>query len=72
MLWIVLFHYTYRITELYPNVSFPFQFNNGGQVGVLFFFVISGFFLGKSLLNSEQLSLKKVCGVIVNKYWRLW
>ena len=51
MLWIVLFHYTCRITELYPSISFPVQFNNGGKVGVMFFFFISGFFLCQEIMK---------------------
>lgn len=72
MLWIVLFHFTTRFAELFPNIDIPIQFENGGKVGVLFFFVISGFLLGKSLFESNQLPLNSVLKVIINKYWRLW
>lgn len=72
MLWIVLFHYTSRISELYPDVTFPFQFEHGGHVGVLFFFVISGFLFAKGLTNSDNLCIKDVGKVVINKYWRLW
>lgn len=72
MLWIVLFHYTYRITELYPNIQFPLQFENGGKIGVMFFFVISGFFLFQGIFKQEQQNIKGYCKIIANKYWRLW
>lgn len=41
-IWVVLFHYTERYNQLY-NDSFGFSFENGGAVGVAFFFAISGF-----------------------------
>ena len=41
-IWVVLFHYTERYNQLY-NYSFGFSFENGGVVGVAFFFTISGF-----------------------------
>ena len=72
MLWIVLFHYTYRITELYPDIQFPLQFENGGKIGVMFFFVISGFFLFKGILKLPQQNIIGYCKIIANKYWRLW
>lgn len=42
-IWIVLFHYTYRYSEIY-NVSLNFKFSNGGSIGVLTFFLLSGYF----------------------------
>ena len=70
MIWIILFHYTTRYSGLY-NETVPVSFNNGGKVGVAMFFVISGYFLSHSLLESSY-GLKNVTKFVVNKYWRLY
>jgi len=41
-IWVILFHYTYRYTELFGE-SFALSFQNGGKVGVCIFFVITGY-----------------------------
>lgn len=71
MLWIILFHYTTRYSELF-NVSIPCEFENGGVVGVALFFIISGFFLGKTLLDKKRRGFKQVFKFSINKYWRLY
>lgn len=71
MFWIILFHYTTRYGELF-NVSVPWEFENGGVVGVALFFVISGFFLGKTLLNEKKIGLNQAFKFSINKYWRLY
>lgn len=68
MIWIVLFHYTTRYRQLF-SVDSPFSFENGGEIGVAIFFIISGFFLSKSLLNPNRGGTLRF---IVNKYWRLY
>ena len=70
MIWIILFHYTTRYGQLF-SVDIPFSFDNGGEIGVAVFFVISGFFLQKSLVNIKQ-GGKSVLEFIANKYWRLY
>lgn len=74
MVWIVLYHYTARVSELYPYISFPVRFENGGLVGVTIFFVISGFFLFSSISNisSENSNILYALRYAVNKYWRFW
>lgn len=72
MLWIVLYHYTYRICNIYPDIYFPFRFEKGGRIGVMFFFIISGFFFFKGILNNDFINIKETLKFIVNKYWRLW
>lgn len=73
MIWIVLFHYTSRYPSLYPSddIYMPIHFENGGDVGIVIFFIISGFFLAKGLYNLEKSKLKflEFCK---HKYMRLW
>lgn len=73
MIWIVLFHYTSRYPALYPSddIYMPIHFENGGDVGIVIFFIISGFFLAKGLYNLERSKLKflEFCK---HKYMRLW
>lgn len=72
ILWVILFHYTTRITELYPDIIYPFNFNNGGEIGVAYFFVISGYFLYSSILQKETCDLIAVGRIAINKWWRLY
>ena len=72
MIWIVLFHYTARITQLYPDYTFPVQFSNGGEVGVMYFFALSGFFFFKGIEKYERLGVVSTAKFALNKYWRLW
>lgn len=73
MIWIVLFHYTTRYPILYPsvNMNMPIRFENGGEVGIVIFFIISGFFLAKGLLGLEP-SNTKLFEFCKHKYLRLW
>ena len=68
ILWIVLFHYTFRYNGLFDkSLNFPIQFTNGGEVGVMMFFVISGYLAGRSLLNGRG-----IIKSFLRRYWRLW
>lgn len=72
MTWIVLFHYTTRYDEIFqPAANYPFRFENGGSVGVSLFFMISGFFMAKSLI-AEDYGLRFLLGSLVKRYFRLW
>lgn len=73
MIWIVLFHYTTRYPILYPsaNMDMSIRFENGGEVGIVIFFIISGFFLAKGLLGLDS-SNKKLLEFCMHKYLRLW
>lgn len=73
MIWIVLFHYSTRYPKLYPsvNMDMPIHFENGGEVGIVIFFIISGFFLAKGLFGLES-SNTKLFEFCKNKYLRLW
>ena len=73
MIWIVLFHYTTRYPILYPsaNMEMPIRFENGGEVGIVIFFAMSGFFLAKGLLGLDS-SNKKLLEFCMHKYLRLW
>lgn len=55
MLMIVIFHYTYRFTELYgiETINFPFQ-KSLGKIGVGIFFIISGYFLARDYNKCER------------------
>lgn len=73
ILWIVAFHYTTRYSQLYPNtIKFPYEFNNGGYVGVFIFFVISGYFFASSLNKVKLNNLITTFKFSANKYWRLF
>lgn len=70
IIWIILFHYTTRYSELYLK-DVPISFDNGGRVGVAMFFVISGYFLTRSLLENGN-GWYNVAKFAINKYWRLY
>lgn len=67
MFWIVLFHYTSRYAELF-SVEVPFLVEHV-RASISAFFFISGYFLGKTLLNSDRRGVLKFA---VDKYWRLY
>lgn len=73
MIWIVLFHYTTRYPILYPsaNMEIPIRFENGGEVGIVIFFIISGLFFAKGLFELES-SYTKLFEFCKHKYLRLW
>lgn len=71
ILWIILFHYTTRFGELFGktiNCGFP----NGGEVGVTMFFILSGCFFARSVLDEKRYGLKEFVYFSINKYWRLY
>lgn len=53
MLWIVLFHYTFQYNGLAlgKTVAFVPVFNHGGEVGVMLFLVISGYYMSRSIIS---------------------
>lgn len=73
MIWIVLFHYTSRYPSLYPSddIYMPINLENGGDVGIVIFFIMSGFFLAKGLYGLEK-SMLKFLDFCKHKYMRLW
>ena len=73
ILWIVAFHYTTRYSQLYPDfIEYPYEFNNGGNVGVFVFFIISGYFYAYSLNKIKLSNFVTTLKFIINKYWRLF
>ena len=51
--WIVLFHYTiFETDDPSFQLGYSITFDNGGNVGVSMFFFISGFYMGKKMLQS--------------------
>lgn len=71
ILWIILFHYTTRFGELFgKNISW--EFPNGGKVGVAMFFILSGYFFVRSVLDEKRYGLKEFVYFSINKYWRLY
>lgn len=78
MIWIVLFHFTTRYGQLYPNkINYTIEFSNGGTVGVVMFFIISGFFFAKLFATytpplKVNLCLKEVSQIFLKRYFKLW
>lgn len=78
MLWIILFHYTTRYSQLYPdNINFSILFPNGGVVGVILFFIISGFFFGQVICNydtddSYKSQIRQTFVFFFKRYIKLW
>ncbi|WP_300599193.1 acyltransferase [Niabella sp.] len=66
--WVVLFHFTYRYTELFNN-HFIFSFQNGGKVGVFVFFMLSGFL---TLLTANKYYEKGTFAWLKAKLLRLY
>lgn len=71
MIWIILFHYTTRYNELFSGI-YPYEFENGGIIGVTFFFILSGYFYYSGILKMKKLTPVEVSKFCVNKYWRLY
>lgn len=71
--WIVLFHYTIQYNSIVPDrsICLPVTFENGGVLGVSLFFMLSGYFMTKSLMT-ENYGLKEYLRYIVRRYLRLW
>ena len=78
MLWIILFHYTTRYSQLYPgNINFSILFPNGGVVGVILFFIISGFFFGQVICDYDTSDsyisqIKRTFMFFIKRYIKLW
>lgn len=66
-IFIVLYHYTCRYTEIY-GTSFFFSLKHGAEIGVTAFMLISGFL---TLATIEKLYSDRIKW-IKNKYLRLW
>ena len=73
ILWIVLFHYTvqYNALGLDKPFVFPYSFENGGTVGVSLFFMVSGFFMTKTLM-SDKYGFREYGRYLARRYLRLW
>ena len=69
MLYIVLYHYTQRYTELFSAPSFAYSFSNGGEVGVAIFFIISGYL---TMLSSSKIDSEGWSNWLKRKYLRLY
>lgn len=71
--WIVLFHYTIQYNSIVPDrsICLPVTFENGGALGVSLFFMVSGYFMTKSLMT-ENYGLKEYFRYIAKRYLRLW
>lgn len=67
---VVLYHYTYRLQELYPTESLAFSFSVG-HVGVHVFFVISGCVI---LMTLEKIRASGggVREFVLARFWRLY
>lgn len=74
MLWIVLFHFTTRFETLFPDSLYkaPCSFSNGGTIGVSIFFIISGFFMAKTLLLTKEKGVKTMIYYCWKRFIRLW
>lgn len=75
ILWIALFHYTYQYNEINygKQVVFDYTFDSGGFLGVLIFYMISGYFLYDSTIREDVVWDYRKCVVFsIKKYWRLW
>lgn len=73
MVWIVLFHYTVQYNAILPYKAFCFQFtfDNGGTIGVMLFFMVSGFFMTKALMTVEH-GFREYGRYVARRYLRLW
>ena len=71
ILYVVLFHYTYRFGEIFGSSDSIGIFKSGGIVGNCLFYVISGFFLNRYLMRKNG-TLRDCVIYVINKYWRLW
>lgn len=71
--WIVLYHYTVRYNDMYisHSIDFGFSLENGGHIGVSLFFMVSGFYMMKSLL-CENYGIKSYAFYLSKRYYRLW
>ena len=77
MVWIVLFHFTYRYEQIWPeNFSMAIQVN-GIMIALSMFFIISGFFFAKSLFaycNSDTIlgDIRQVIKLFFYRYLKLY
>lgn len=71
ILYVVLFHYTYRFDEIHGTLDTSYLFESGGLVGNCLFYVVSGFFLNRYLIRNSG-GVKDYVVYVINKYWRLW
>lgn len=53
------------------RVDFGFSLENGGRIGVSLFFILSGYFMAKSLVVS-QTGLRFYMSYLFKRYYRLW
>lgn len=71
---IVFHHYSCRYGEIFTgpmSIQFPFDSSFGGIIGNIVFFVMTGFFMAKSLLVGEG-GIKAIFNYSINRYWRFW
>ena len=72
IVWVVLFHYTANpdFVGILPN--FPYKFSNGAFIGVSMFFVLSGFFMGRTIVNGQFTNLTEWFKYCVKRYLRFY
>lgn len=77
MVWIVLFHFTYRYEQIWPE-SFSMAIQvNGITIALSMFFIMSGFFFANSLFtycNSDTMlgDIKQVIKLFFNRYLKFY
>lgn len=71
-LWVVLFHYTTRYNALFHHQGeWPIYFDLGGRAAVAFFFLVSGFFVGKKIFLVDKMTVKQAFQWFCQKLFRL-
>ena len=71
MVWIVLYHFTTRYSQLF-GVKYPITFDYGGTIGVAIFFILSGYFYFGKIITSECLSFTQVVFFLKLRYKKLY
>lgn len=74
ILWIILFHFTTGYNGLIGvnPIHFPLSFSLGGTVGTTIFFILAGWYMGKSITGLSFTSIQDYIKFATKRYWRLW